>query len=158
MKKYLLILSCLFCITAANAQLKPFSFGVYGEAGMPTGDFKNSHNTGIGAGVQADIKLPVVGLGITASAGYMNFAGKSGVPAVSAYPVRAGVKYNMTIFYVKLEGGVANVTGDNATSAFILSPGVGLRLAKLDLQAKYEVWAKNESQAFWGLKAGFILF
>ena len=144
-----------------QAQLKGFSLGPYAEMGWPTGDFQQSNKTGIGAGVGADIRLGKIGL--TGSVGYMHFGGKTmtkaegpvDMPAIKAVPVRVGLKYRLApALYAKLESGVAKFTGTDE-SAVIFAPGVGVRLLGLELQAKYEIWKRDQAYSFWGLKAGF---
>jgi hypothetical protein len=75
------------------------------------------------------------------------------VAAINAIPLRAGVKYRLVpALYVKLEGGVANYL-NSKSSAVIISPGIGLRVLGLDVQAKYETWV-NEGSG-WGVKLGY---
>ncbi|WP_276504111.1 hypothetical protein [Terrimonas pollutisoli] len=144
-----------------QAQLKGFSLGPYAEMGWPTGDFQQSNKTGIGAGLGADIRLGKIG--VTGSVGYMHFGGKTmtktegpvDMPAIKAVPVRVGLKYRLApALYAKLESGVAKFTGTDE-SAVIFAPGVGVRLLGLELQAKYEIWKRDQAYSFWGLKAGF---
>ena len=153
----------IFILTAlqSNAQLKGFSIGPYAEAAWPMGKLKETNENGIGAGLNADIRIGK--LGLTAAAGFIHFGGKTittnegttGAPAINAIPVRAGIKYRFVpALYFKLEGGVANYTNGNG-SAFILSPGIGLRLLGLDVQAKYEAWMNDGTSAFWGVKVGY---
>ena len=143
-----------------QAQLKGFSLGPFAEAGWPTGSFKETNKNGYGAGFGADIRLGKIGL--TGSVGYMHFGGKTinkedgaiVMPSIKAVPVRVGLKYRIVpALYAKLESGVAKFTGGNE-SAFIVSPGLGVRILGLDVQAKYEIWKKEETYSFWGLKAG----
>ena len=160
MKKVFLI-PLLLSVIASAAQVKGFSFGPYVEAAWPTGNYEQSIKTGIGAGLGADIRLGRVGL--TGSIGYMHFAGKEinteneivcGVP-LNVLPIRAGFKYRLApALYAKLESGVAKFTRNNE-SAIIFSPGIGVRILGLDLQAKYEIWKRQETYSFLGLKAGF---
>ena len=75
------------------------------------------------------------------------------MPAINAFPIRAGIKYRfIPAVYFKLEGGVARFI-NNSGSAVIFSPGIGLRVLGLDLQAKYETWI-NEGSG-WGVKLGY---
>jgi len=159
--KNILAIAFLFPGIAGFAQLKGFSLGPFVEAGWPTGDFKQTNKNGYGGGLGADIRLGKIG--ITGSVGYMHFGGKTmekadglvSMPAINAVPIRAGLKYRLAPgLYAKLETGVAQFTQGNE-SAFILSPGIGIRLLGLELQAKYEIWKKQETFSFWGLKAGF---
>ena len=160
MKKVFLI-PLLLSVIASAAQVKGFGFGPYVEAGWPTGNHEQLIKTGIGAGLGADIRLGRVGL--TGSIGYMHFAGKSinteneivCVGPLNVWPIRAGFKYRLApALYAKLESGVAKFTGSNE-SAIIFSPGIGLRILGLDLQAKYEIWTRQETYSFLGVKAGF---
>jgi len=96
----------VLCLSSnlSHAQLNPlkrFSIGPFIEAGIPTGDLSDTHNTGIGAGLGADIKL-IGGLAVTGSVSYMRFGGKeievpgigaAKVDALQAVPVRVGLKY-----------------------------------------------------------------
>lgn len=153
----------VFMLMAAvsQAQLKGFSMGPYAELALPAGNFGETHKNGIGAGLGADIRLGR--LGITGSAGYMRFGGQTigqgdgamKMSTINAIPLRAGIKYRLApALYAKLESGMVRFTGGNE-SALIVSPGIGVRLLGLELQAKYEIWSKAESLHFWGLKAGF---
>ena len=160
MKNFFLI-SLLFSVFASAAQVKGFGFGPYVEAGWPTGNYEQSLKTGIGAGLGADIRLGKAGF--TGSIGYMHFAWKSIVTEneivcggpLNAVPIRAGFKYRLApALYIKLESGVAKFTG-KSESALIFSPGIGVRILGLDLQAKYEIWKREQSFSFLGLRAGF---
>lgn len=162
-----LLLSCL--ALGASAQLKRFSIGPYVETGAPTGDFHDTHEVGWGAGLNADIKL-IAGLGVTGSVGYMHFNGKTymqtdpvngtnsySYPNVSAIPIRVGVKYHFfPLLYAKVEGGVANFTNSKYRdgAAGIFAPGIGIRILMIDAEVKYELWSRDGSSGFWGLKAG----
>ncbi|MCW3073119.1 MAG: hypothetical protein JWP69_188 [Flaviaesturariibacter sp.] len=151
-----LIATFFLGIMPAQAQLKGFSIGPYVEGALPVGDFGDAYKSGIGAGLGADVKIPFTKLGVTASVGYMHFEGKDGNPIkFNAIPIRAGLKYRFSLVYAKLEAGVANITDDGG-SAFIISPGLGVRILGLDIQAKYESWSKDKvSNGFVGLKASY---
>ena len=160
MKQMLLFLSLVSGINA-SAQLKGFSVGPFLEGAWPMGSFQEKNKNGIGAGIGADVRLGKIGL--TGSVGYMQFGGKTivkdggtvSMPSLKTVPVRAGIKYRLApALYAKLESGVARFSGNNE-SAIIFSPGIGVRILGLELQGKYEVWTRQETYAFWGLKAGF---
>jgi hypothetical protein len=174
MKKTLSIITgmlLLLCLNSniSQAQINPlkrFSIGPFIEAGFPVGDLADTHNTGIGAGLGADVKL-IGGLAVIGSVSYMRFSGKevdfgpgigtAKLDALQAIPVRVGLKYKfLPLLYVKVESGVANFMGDYADgSGVIFSPGIGLRVLGFDFQAKYEAWYKDGTAGFWGLKAGW---
>lgn len=170
MKYILAVFVSALMLTAANpasAQLKGFGIGPYVEAGWPLSDLKDTHKQGFGAGLSADIRLPGK-IGITGSAGYMQFNGKTlvtpeggqtNIPDLKAFPVRVGLKFRpVPLIYIKMESGAANFTGDASGSALILSPGIGVRVLGIDVQAKYEAWLKDGmNNAFWGLRAGINL-
>ncbi|MCD2425525.1 outer membrane beta-barrel protein [Niabella pedocola] len=148
-----------------SAQWKGFSIGPYGEYAVPQGDFGTNFNWGVGVGGTADIRL-IKKLALTGSVGYMYFRGAdraddAGNPYrvydLKAVPIRVGLKYRLIpLLYVKLEAGSANYSGNHYDgSAFILSPGVGLRILGFDLQAKYEAWMKDGTKGFIGFKAGW---
>jgi hypothetical protein len=158
-------LSLLFFLTvlslAAGAQLKGFSVGPYAERAWPRGNFETLYNNGIGAGVGADIKLPG-NLGLTGSVGIIRFGGKEfmkgGVqekqPALTATPIRIGLKYRLPLVYLKIESGTARMNDDQG-GGFILAPGAGIRVLGLDVQVKYESWLRQSSYSFWGVKASY---
>jgi hypothetical protein len=96
-----------------------YSIGV--DAGIPVGDFKDSHKWNLGGSVQADI--PVANqLFVTVNAGYNNIFGKKDVGGVSGFdvpniqllPVKAGLKYFVIPnFYVQGEAGAAFLLNKN---------------------------------------------
>ncbi|MBW8687448.1 hypothetical protein K1Y79_24135 [Chitinophaga sp. B61] len=164
--------TCMFA-SKANAQLKGFSIGPYAEIGAPVGDFKDTHNSGFGGGLNADIKL-IMGLGVTGSAGFMYFPGRTytvtdgqgnqlstKAESIKALPVRVGLKYKFgfPLLYVKAEGGTATFVGGDAEAykgtAGIFAPGIGIRLLGLDVEGKYEIWFKEGNSGFFGLKASY---
>ncbi|MDQ0107272.1 hypothetical protein SAMN05660909_01009 [Chitinophaga terrae (ex Kim and Jung 2007)] len=169
MKKILLpfvSMLLLLCVInqSAQAQLKRFSIGPFVEVGFPTGDFGDTHNTGYGIGLGADLKL-VAGLTAVGSVSYFRFPGKTvstptgnyDVKSANVIPIRLGLRYNLiSLLYVKVEGGTANFTGDyNNGVGALVAPGIGIRLLGLDVEAKYEAWFHDKTHGFFGLKAGY---
>jgi hypothetical protein len=159
MRIFLLIITLLPVM--AQAQLKGFSLGPYVETGIPTGHFSEINKNGYGAGLGADIRLGK--LGFSGSAGIMHFGGKKvdkgdglvKTPAVIAIPLRVGIKYRIApALYAKFESGVSKFINSNE-SAIIISPGIAVRVMGIELAGKYEIWKRNETYSFWGLKAGF---
>ncbi len=160
MKLVLLTIVVMLGVTA-QAQLKGFSLGPFAEIAWPNGDFKETNKNGYGVGVGADIRLGKIG--VNGSIGYMYFGGRTlskptgvvDMPSIKAVPVRVGLKYRiLPALYARIESGVAKFTG-GTESAFIVAPGIGVRILGLDLQAKYEVWKNEQTYSFLGLKAGF---
>ncbi len=161
MKPVIFFLVLASSMITASAQLKGFSLGPYVETAWPAGTDDARLKQGLGAGFTADIKLPA-GLGITGSAGYMHFPGRDEVtqegvlqhPGVNVFPLRAGLKFRpLPLIYFKMEAGTARLTSGDQ-SGLLLSPGIGVRLAGIDLQAKYETWYLADRLGFWGIRAG----
>ena len=139
-----------------RAQIKPFSIGPYLEKAWMTGSAQSELNDGWGLGLTADVKLPGR-LGVTGSFGYFQARGletqTGSLPSLKAYPLRAGLKYRpLPFIYFKMEAGGAQINGENG-KAFILSPGVGVRVLAIDIQGKYEHWSGPRKMQFWGLRA-----
>ncbi|GAB4092957.1 outer membrane beta-barrel protein [Flaviaesturariibacter terrae] len=153
-----LLAAAFLCAPKAEAQIKPFSFGVYAEAGFPTGDMTKIAEAGYGAGISGEVKLPV-SLSATGSFGFMHFGGKSlgsnlSTPAVNAFPLRIGAKYRFNVVYVGLETGAAFLSDKNGGgSTGIIAPAIGVRFLNIDIRGKYESWFKSGSLQFWGLQA-----
>ncbi|MET0635054.1 MAG: hypothetical protein ABWZ25_03435 [Chitinophagaceae bacterium] len=155
-------LSFLLVGTVANAQLKGFSIGPYVERAWTAGSSGDQLKNGLGAGLSADIKIPG-NLGLTGSAGFLHFAGRKSQtesgevrhPAINAFPLRGGIKFRpLPLIYIKMEAGVAKYSKQ---SAFLLSPGIGIRVLGIDIQGKYERWYDVAGTRFWGLRAGLNL-
>ncbi|RYY55397.1 MAG: hypothetical protein EOO09_10570 [Chitinophagaceae bacterium] len=145
----------------ANAQLKGFGFGPYAERVWTTGNSTDLYKNGFGGGFSADIKLPAK-LGLTGSAGFLHLGGRTvntengpvRNKAINAFPLRAGLKFRpLPLLYFKMEGGSVNSNGGGGP-AFLLSPGIGVRVLGIDLQGKYERWYDEAGTRFWALRAG----
>jgi hypothetical protein len=161
MKNFFFILLVIFSASNSQAQLKGFSIGPYVERAIPIGIMEDQYQKGLGAGIGGDLKLPGK-LGLTGSVGVLRFAGMNAETpegfknnkALMATPVRVGIKYRLPLVYLKLESGNARLNDDKG-NGFILSPGIGIRVLGLDVQAKHETWFRNENLSFWGLKASY---
>ena len=159
MKCLSLLILVVFLQYQANGQLKGFSIGPYAEYASPVGSFSDTHKRGIGAGISGDIRLGR--LGLTGSAGILHFGGRSISNAeakdnssITAWPVRLGLKYRLLpALYAKFEAGNASMN-NNGGNAFILSPGVGIRLLNFDFQIKYESWKGDITRNFLGARLG----
>lgn len=155
---------CLFTLAfvfvsglSAKAQVKPLSFGVYGEGLSRADNTKEQVNNGFGGGLDFEFKLPVR-LAITGSAGYVHFGEKTlsattKIPEINIAAVRAGIKYRLNLLYAKMEAGTA-IPFEQGNTRVILSPGLGIRLSAIDLQGKYEIWLDETNSCFYGIKIG----
>ena len=158
MKKiYLSIAIFAISILTANAQeqqQKPekvkkritYSFG--GDIGVPAGYVSTYSSLVAGASLQAE--YPVLkSMGITASAGYLDFIAKRGGKGVSFIPVLIGLKYSLTPkIYASGQAGLSFYGGRNNSDGngggsgekyFTYVPGIGFHTSKhFDVLLKYE--------------------
>lgn len=137
-----------------TAEKKPvFSAGV--EAALPLGDFKQGYKFGFGATVQGEYPAADK-VGITLSAGYLSFAGKTieflgekyKNDAQGAIPVLAGAKYYFADnIYGHAQIGLT-FFNHGVGSAFTYSPGIGIKASdKIDVLVKYQAASKSGSTA-----------
>lgn len=155
-----MFLALVLTASVATAQIKPFSIGPYLERSWLEGNRSVSHKDGLGIGLSADIRLSER-IGLTGSAGYLQFSGRSTddgkQAAIKAFPVRAGLKFRpIPLIYFKMETGPANLQ-NNTGDGWLFSPGVGFRLLGIDVQGKYEIWSGGSGVKFWGIRAAFHL-
>ena len=137
-----------------------YSIGV--DAGIPLGNFKDTHKWNLGGSVQADI--PVASqLFVTVNAGYNNIFGKKNQvgPLGTTYdvtnfqliPVKAGLKYFIIPnFYVQGEAGAAFLlnkkdVGVDKSTAFVYAPQIGVQFpvsasSFIDAGVRYEATTK----------------
>lgn len=165
MKRVFLSLAIAAIAFSANAQSKQFKFSAGVEAGLPLGDFDKTSSIGIGGSAQGEYAVAEK-IGVTLSAGYLSFSGKSvdlgyGIttkwPTASIVPVLAGAKYYITeSVYAQAQAGISFFNNDGG-SAFTYAPGVGMLVAeKIDISLKYQAATKNSSTvAFLGLRAAY---
>lgn len=168
MKKIILCAVIAASAATASAQSKTsvkqpvFSAGL--EIGLPVGDFNDGYKFGLGATVQGE--YPVADkAGITLSAGYLSFAGKTFEflgekyknKAQGVIPVLAGAKYYFSDnVYGHAQIGVS-FFNQGVGSAFTFSPGVGIKASdNIDVLVKYQSASKNGSTAsFLGARVAY---
>jgi hypothetical protein len=122
--------------TTTNSGVR-LSIGV--DAGIPVGNFNDTHSWNLGGSVQADIPV-MKQLFVTVNAGYDNFFGKSKANSSTDYtnieliPVKAGLKFfPVSNFYIQGEAGASFLTnkadlGATKSTAFVYAPQVGVLL------------------------------
>lgn len=146
---------------------KEFKFSIGVEAGLPLGDLKDASSFGIGGSAMGEYAA-AENLGLTLSAGYMTFAGKTVEsvkgPSLNLIPVLIGGKYHfndkiyghaqlgMTFASVKVAGVSAS------TSAFTYAPTIGFTPSEnIDIALKYQAYTKNSSStSFLGLRVAYV--
>ena len=143
-----------------------FSLGV--ESGLPTGDFSNTHEFGIGASakIAAEISKSAA---FTISVGYLSFSGKTVTvlgstfknDAFNTIPVKAGIRGIFDGgFYIEPQIGYTFFTGNNnGSGAFTYAPCIGfITDGKIDFSLRYETVTKNNSNlSHFGVRLGFGL-
>ena len=114
-------------------------YSVAVDAGLPTGDFSDTHNWSLGGSLQADIPVAKQ-LFVTVNAGYNNIFGKTingtslKYTDVQLIPAKAGLKYfPIQNVYVQGEAGAAFLVNKsdlaaNNSAAFVYAPQVGVVL------------------------------
>lgn len=153
---------------ASDKSLK-FSVGV--EAGLPLGDLKDVSSFGIGGSVMGEYAA-AESLGLTLSAGYMTFSGKTieedgesfKAPSLNLIPVLVGAKYHFNEkFYGHAQLGMSfasvKVAGVSAsTSAFTYAPTIGVTPSEnIDISLKYQSYTKGgSSTSFLGLRVAYV--
>lgn len=108
------------------------------EVGLPLGDFKSTHNFGIGGSALLDI--PVARrFSLIAYAGFRSYGGKGDLKRATIYPVRAGVNYKLTPdFYVSGQIGESTVHYDVSKTSISQAVGVGYFNGYLDLGVRWD--------------------
>jgi hypothetical protein len=140
-----------------------YSIGV--DAGIPTGNFKDSYKWNLGGSVQADIPVLSNKLFVTVNAGYNNIFGKKDIGGVAGLdntdihliPVKAGLKFfPIENFYVQGEAGAAFLlnksdVGVDKSTAFVYAPQIGVQFPVsangnfIDAGVRYEATTKYTS-------------
>jgi hypothetical protein len=163
MKKVILSLAIVAIAFSANAQKeadKTLKFSVGVEAGLPMGDFKTFSSIGFGASLMGEYAVAEK-VGITLSAGYLTFTGKTvdgfKYGSTSIIPVLAGAKF----FFAEKVYGHAQLGmsffNNGGGSAFTYAPAIGFIPAEnIDVQVKYQAASKTGSTlSFIGLRAAY---
>jgi hypothetical protein len=124
-----------------------FKWNIGLEPAVPVGNFHNFSNFGLGGSFQGEYRPGK--LGITLSAGYVNYFGKTVDTIEYAnfkyWPVMGGLKLHMSgKSYLHGEAGAGFGEKDLGTS-FWYGAGVGFELGRAcDLEFKYTGWNQNE--------------
>ncbi|MCO5286522.1 MAG: hypothetical protein M9898_08930 [Chitinophagaceae bacterium] len=156
--------------------------GINAEAAFPVGDFGKSYSFGIGGSVMGRYALSDKA-DLTASLGYISFSGKDitvsevetddggnpihddfGNPMYTTttmkahsyhgVPLRLGANYLVGgPLFIQGEIGAAFLKGG---TAFLYTPGIGVRFNQFEAEAKYEGWSKNGTLSFFGLRVGYF--
>lgn len=149
---------------------KNIQVGINIDGAFPTGDFGKSYSFGIGGSVMGRYALNDKA-NLTASLGYLNFSGKTITatytgedeeehtesfkwPSLHGIPLRLGANYLISgPLFIQGEIGAAFLKGG---TAFLYTPGIGVRFSNLEVEAKYEGWSKNGTLSFFGVRAGYF--
>lgn len=157
MKKIIFLFSLVALVTAANAQKKNtagrFHFAAGINAGLPMGDFNESHSFGIGAELQPEYALSQK-FSLYGSAGYTSFFGKSidlgeggkyDVPNAGLIPILAGARfYPAPQFFIGAKAGIGLLSSDGESeSAFNYQPQVGYNAKKFEVNLGYNSLSKD---------------
>ncbi len=163
MKKVIFSLVIVAISFTANAQSKKssegtFKFGAGALIGLPVGDMATYASLAYGADLQGEY-VASEQVGITLSAGYLRFAGKSGFTITGGLiPVLAGVRVTFADkIYGSAQLGVSLSTESGGGSAFTYAPGIGYKVSdNFDLLLKYQAATKSgATTSFIGVRAGF---
>lgn len=135
------------------------------NAGVPLGDFKETHKTGFGGDLK--VLFPIFEGGFaTLSGGLTSFPGKSElgfkIPNLKVIPVKAGVQYRFPGgFYFEPQLGYSrfSVKDEDGYGAFTYAANVGILVNKIiDLSAFYQGASKDGSTLdYFGAKAAINL-
>lgn len=161
MKKVLFTLALAIAAFAVNAQdkapAKKFTFGGGANLGFVVGDYSTFFSLAYGADIQGEYAASE-NLGLTVSAGYVNFVAKSGFGSGDGIiPLLGGARYYFNDkFFASAQAGVSFATGGGGTW-FTYVPGIGYKInEKLDLTAKYQAATKDGvNLSFAGIRVGY---
>jgi hypothetical protein len=155
-------------MTSSSKKTSTSSFSLGVESGLPTGDFSNTHNFGIGASAKIAAEIST-NAAFTISVGYLSFSGKEVTvlgstfknEAFNTIPVKAGVRGIFDGgFYIEPQIGYTFFTGNNNSSgAFTYAPSIGFVTdSKVDFSLRYETVTKSNSNlSHFGVRLAFGL-
>ncbi|HET9057920.1 MAG TPA: hypothetical protein VFN30_13825 [Chitinophagaceae bacterium] len=162
MKKSILLLLLLAAFTITRAQApEGFQFGVGVRLGLPLGDFKASHNFGIGGEVQGEVGFAEKFSAIFTS-GYSSFSGKTidffgtsiKYGSIGYIPILAGVRvYPANNFFIGGQLGYGILTGGGTSEgAFNYQPQIGVNVSNFQFALNFNSLTKDgESTSHLGL-------
>jgi len=162
MKTKLFMFAVLVALTlsvyAQSTDEKPFKIGVGALIGLPVGDMADFASLAFGFDALCEYAVAPE-FAVTLSAGYLDWAKKSGLSGVKfgLIPVLVGAKYYFAEkIYGSAQLGISFSTTSGGGSAFTFAPGVGMKLTdNIDLLLKYQSASKNGGNtSFIGLRAG----
>jgi opacity protein-like surface antigen len=183
MKKLILSVAILTLgVLSANAQRgsedKTVKISIGAEGALPMSDLKTTSKFGFGGSAQAEFEVSD-NIGVTLSAGYLTFSGKTisipvsfdpitmqpiygpyKVPSVNIIPVLAGAKIYFTEkVYGSAQAGWSffSAKGSSSANGFTYAPGIGFYVCpNFDLLVKYQGSTKDGSTiSFLGLRAAY---
>jgi|GEM_PF-3061402 len=171
MKSIKIFVFALISLTAVTASAQ-FNLNLTFGPQIPSGDFKNGYNLGLGAGVQTDYFISdhsAVGLGL----GYYSFGSDVDDVSCAFMPITANYMYRMGseegfMPYLQMELGVSNLTVNvfglkDSEMYFGMAPAAGFMYGlnerfRLTLNAKYNyVLTDDDPTTYIGVNLGFAL-
>lgn len=154
-------MSVLFFTTFVAKAQNRSNISIASEIGLPSGNFANLSNIGLGASLKLDIPVAEK-LAITVNGGFMNFFGRHNqlfnVADLTYIPLKGGVKYFFSEgFYAEGQFGTAFPLNDGQKTVIAWSPGFGnfFKLRnnnRLDLGIRYEGWSGKNDAALASLR------
>lgn len=108
------------------------------EIGLPVGDFKNTHNIGVGGSALLDIPI-ARRFSIIAYAGFRSYGGKDQLKRATIYPLRAGINYKLSPdFYASAQIGESTVHYGVSKTSVSQAIGAGYFNGFLDLGIRWD--------------------
>lgn len=155
---FAVLVALTLSVSAQSTDEKPFKIGAGAMIGLPVGDAANFASLAFGFDVLCEYTVAPE-FGVTLSAGYLDWAKKSGFSGakLGQIPVLVGGKYYFAEkIYGSAQLGISFSTESGGGSMFTFAPGVGVKLTdNIDLLLKYQSASKNGGNtSFIGLRAG----